>query len=85
MNTENEEKTEAYNMREITNNVIGDFLYDQASGNAGTLSLIASLLYLNHVELVHIHRKLENLEEKVTLLQNHCSALSSQKDSRSPE
>ena len=79
MITENKEKTAAYNMREITNNVIGDFLYDHASGNAGTL------LYLNHVELVHIHRKLENLEEKVTLLQNHCSALSSQKDSRSPE
>lgn len=72
-------------MQEITNNIIGNFLYEQAFGNAGTLSLIASLLYLNHVELVHIHRKLENLEEKVTLLQNHCSALSSQKDSRSPE
>lgn len=85
MITENKEKTAAYNMREITNNVIGDFLYDQASGNAGTLSLIASLLYLNHVELVHIHRKLEKLEEKVTLLQNHCSCLSVEKDSRSPE
>lgn len=85
MNTENEEKTAAYNMREITNNVIGDFLYDHASGNAGTLSLIASLLYLNHVELVHIHGKIENLEKKLILLQNHCSALFSQKDSRSPE
>lgn len=72
-------------MQEITNNIIGNFLYEQAFGNAGTLSLIASLLYLNHVELVHIHRKLENLEEKVTLLQNHYSCLSVEKDSRSPE
>lgn len=85
MITENKEKTSTDNMQEITNNIIGNFLYEQAFGNAGTLPIIASLLYLNHVELVHIHRKLENLEEKVTLLQNHCSALFSQKDSRSPE
>lgn len=85
MITENKEKTSTDNMQEITNNIIGNFLYEQAFGNAGTLSLIASLLYLNHVELVHIHRKLENLEEKVTLLQNHYSCLSVEKDSRSPE
>lgn len=85
MITENKEKTSTDNMQEITNNIIGNFLYEQASGNAGTLSLIASLLYLNHVELVHIHRKLENLEEKVTLLQNHYSCLSVEKDSRFPE
>lgn len=85
MITENKEKTSTDNMQEITNNIIGNFLYEQASGNAGTLSLIASLLYLNHVELVHIHGKIENLEKKLILLQNHCSALSSQKDSRSPE
>lgn len=85
MITENKEKTSTDNMQEITNNIIENFLYEQAFGNAGTLSLIASLLYLNHIELVHIHRKLENLEEKVTLLQNHYSCISSQKDSRSPE
>ena len=85
MITENKEKTSTDNMQEITNNIIGNFLYEQAFGNAGTLSLIASLLYLNHIELVHIHRKLENLEEKVTLLQNHYSCIFSQKDSRSPE
>lgn len=85
MITENKEKTSTDNMQEITNNIIGNFLYEQASGNAGTLSLIASLLYLSHIELVHIHRKLENLEEKVILLQNHYSCLSVEKDSRSPE
>lgn len=85
MIAENKEKTATDNMQEITNNIIGNFLYEQVSGNAGTLSLIASLLYLNHVELVHIHGKIENLEKKLILLQNHCSALSSQKDSRFPE
>lgn len=75
-----EGKTENGNMQEITNNVIGNFLYDQAFGNAGTLSLVVSLLYFNQIELIHILRKLEALEEKVTLLQD-----SAEKGSRSPE
>lgn len=75
-----EGKTENGNMQEITNNVIGNFLYDQAFGNAGTLSLVVSLLYFNQIELIHILRKLEALEEKVTLLQD-----SVEKGSRSPE
>lgn len=56
------ENRSASNMREITNNVIGGFLYDQASGNAASTKATLFLLYLVYTELCHVEALLSELK-----------------------
>lgn len=82
--TTDEERTAAYNMREITNNVIGDFLYDHASGNASATALTASLMWLCFAELVHIQNSLQEIKGHLARIQHHQNPDSSKQTDSPP-
>lgn len=62
MKDDQSENRSTSNMREITNNVIGGFLYDQASGNAASTAATLFLLYLVYTELCHVEALLSELK-----------------------
>lgn len=68
MKTDEDSRSLPYNAREITNNVIGDFLYDQVSGNSGTLHLLLFLIKMQSIEIASLQADLHAVNAKLDRL-----------------